>query len=76
MKVLFGFSIVIIGLACNNTSNHQNNPNPKQDSIPVESSKDSTASVYYECPMKCDGLKSTTPGKCKLCDMELKKVSM
>jgi hypothetical protein len=29
--------------------------------------------VYYICPMNCEGSKSATPGKCKVCGMELIK---
>ena len=31
--------------------------------------------TYYECPMKCEGSKSTLPGKCRECGMDLQKVN-
>lgn len=30
--------------------------------------------IYYECPMKCEGSRSTSPGKCRMCGMDLQKV--
>lgn len=30
---------------------------------------------YYECEMKCEGGRATKPGKCRVCGMDLQKVS-
>ncbi len=32
-----------------------------------------TEATYYECPMKCEGSRRTSPGKCRVCGMDLKK---
>ena len=34
---------------------------------------DSTQNLAYVCPMRCEGSGSSTPGKCKVCDMDLIK---
>lgn len=54
--------------ACNN-SGSSNTANQK---LTVASD---TASVIYQCPMKCEGDTAyTTAGQCPVCEMDLEKV--
>ena len=37
--------------------------------------KDGKAGAVYECPMNCEGSRSTQPGQCPVCGMDLEKKS-
>lgn len=67
MKKAFLILVLLAGgiAACTST----NTGNTKLEVAPE------TASVRYQCPMKCQGDTAyTTAGKCPVCEMDLKEV--
>jgi hypothetical protein len=47
---------------------------PTKAAAPAATPAAAEAAVY-ECPMQCEGSRSTQPGKCPVCEMELEKKS-
>jgi len=67
MKKLLLPAIVAMALlsSCGNSGE-----TPKKDSV-----TNATAAVKYQCPMKCEGEKTyDKPGKCPVCQMDMKEV--
>ena len=73
MKTLmksFFFAAAIAFLAAGCSGGGSENKDAKSSEATTQQKAD-----VYECPMKCEGSKSDKPGKCKMCGMELQKVS-
>jgi len=66
ISILTVVTVVTFATACNNSGSIKN------QKLIVASD---TASVKYQCPMKCEGDTAyTTAGQCPVCAMDLEKV--
>jgi Cu2+-exporting ATPase len=72
-KILFSTVIALAFLtSCGNST-----PTGKADSTATVTPTGGTnvAGVVYQCPMKCEGEKTyDKPGKCPMCQMDMKEV--
>ncbi len=59
--------LVLVASGCDNKTSD------KQAAEQAGAVTDSTQTLAYICPMKCEGSGSNEPGKCKVCDMDLVK---
>jgi len=60
--------------ACKNSDKPTSGNTEKTNQVQADSTKKDNASTYpYICAMKCEGSGSNTPGKCKVCGMDLVK---
>jgi hypothetical protein len=76
----FLFSVLFAGSMVLSSCNEQPPAQTSAARPPAESASETAVSptkeaAVYECPMGCEGSRSSKPGKCPVCEMELEKKS-
>ncbi len=69
-------TFIIASMACTGAKkNKETKENLKTEKLDEDLQKVKEETIHYQCPMKCEGVKTyTDKGKCPLCKMDLKEI--